>query len=95
VGTGRSRRRRSARPGAIGGLPSRNDRDTGHAKRHLGPLCHGGDGDQHGLECHVRRITANVLDVFAAGPAGATNPSAGNLDRFGIRAGYIEDPPPV
>ena len=62
-------------------------------ERKLGPLCDGADG-QHTLECHVRRITANVLEVFTKGPAGATHPSVPNLAAFGIAAGYVDDPPP-
>ena len=62
-------------------------------ERHLGPLCAGTD-DAHTLECHVRRITANVLDVFARGPAGATHPSMSNLARHGIEPGYVSTPPP-
>ena len=62
-------------------------------ERRLGPLCDGSDGE-HTDDCHVRRITANILDVFTKGPAGLTHPSSNNLARFGITAGYVDDPPP-
>ena len=43
----------------------------------------------------VPQSTANVLEVFTTGPAGTTHPSINNLDRFGVKPGYVADPPPA
>ncbi|MGZ4715303.1 MAG: N,N-dimethylformamidase beta subunit family domain-containing protein [Acidimicrobiales bacterium] len=61
-------------------------------ERQLGPLCRD-DASSHTDECHIRRITANVLEVFAAGPAGLVHPSRSNLAELGITPGYVKDPP--
>ena len=42
-------------------------------ERQLGPLCRD-DAASHTDQCHIRRITANVLEAFVAGPAGAGPP---------------------
>ncbi len=34
--------------------------------------------------CRLQKVTENLLDAFAAGPAGAAHPSVNNLSRFGI-----------
>jgi hypothetical protein len=39
--------------------------------------------------------TRNVLDVVGAGPAGRPRPAERNLEQFGIRPGYVPDPPPT
>ena len=61
-------------------------------ERQLGPLCTDPDMD-HTDQCHLRRITANVLEAFLAGPAGVAHPSKSNLAALGIHAGYVSDPP--
>jgi hypothetical protein len=61
-------------------------------ERQLGPLCRD-DAASHTDQCHIRRITANVLEAFVAGPAGAAHPSVSNLAELGIRAGYISNAP--
>lgn len=61
-------------------------------ERQLGPLCRD-DADSHTDECHIRRITANVLEAFVAGPAGLVHPSKSNLAELGIIPGYVKDPP--
>ena len=61
-------------------------------ERQLGPLCTD-PGSSHTDECHIRRITANVLELFVTGPAGAIHPSMSNLDELGITAGYVAHPP--
>lgn len=61
-------------------------------ERQLGPLCRD-DAASHTDQCHIRRITANVLEAFVAGPAGAAHPSVSNLAALGIRAGYIDGAP--
>jgi hypothetical protein len=40
-------------------------------------------------------VTRNLFDAVGAGPAGATHPSTNNLAQFGIRPGYVQDPPPT
>jgi hypothetical protein len=45
------------------------------------------------VDFRVRRITANVLNVFLSGPAGKRHPSVSNLDALGIFPNYIADPP--
>jgi hypothetical protein len=61
-------------------------------ERQLGPLCAGGD-PSHTDQCHIRRITANVLEVFLTGPAGHVHPSLSNLGPLGIAPGYVNSPP--
>ncbi len=61
-------------------------------ERQLGPLCTDPTGP-HTDQCHLRRITANVLEAFLQGPAARTHPASSNLAALGIRAGYIDDPP--
>jgi hypothetical protein len=61
-------------------------------ERQLGPLCRD-DGNSHSDECRIRRITANVLEAFVAGPAGAAHPSRSNLAELGITPGYVVNPP--
>ena len=34
--------------------------------------------------CRLQKVTENLLDAFAAGPAGAAHPSVNNLSTFGI-----------
>jgi hypothetical protein len=43
----------------------------------------------------IQTVTRNLFDAVAAGPAGTAHPSTNNLDRFGIRPGYVQDPPPT
>jgi hypothetical protein len=43
----------------------------------------------------VQAVTRNLFDAVSAGPAGATHPSTNNLAQFGIRPGYVTDPPPT
>ena len=57
-------------------------------ERQLGPLCPG-DDPSHADRCHIRRITANVLEAFVAGPAGLAHPSRPNLAELGIAPGYV------
>ncbi len=61
-------------------------------ERQLGPVCRD-DAASHTDQCHIRRITANVLQAFVAGPAGLTHPAVSNLAELGIRAGYVHEPP--
>jgi hypothetical protein len=61
-------------------------------ERQLGPLCRD-DAASHTDQCHIRRVTANVLEAFVAGPAGLVHPSVSNLAELGIHPGYISDPP--
>lgn len=41
------------------------------------------------VDCKIQRLTRNLLRVFAQGPAGREHPSVNNLDRFGIKPGYL------
>jgi hypothetical protein len=61
-------------------------------ERQLGPLCTHPDL-VHTDQCHIRRITGNVLEAFLAGPAGVAHPSKPNLAALGIHAGYVSNPP--
>jgi hypothetical protein len=61
-------------------------------ERQLGPLCTDPTGP-HTDQCQLRRITANVLEAFLAGPAGRAHPSSSNLAALGIRSGYLSAPP--
>jgi hypothetical protein len=54
---------------------------------HLGPVCP--DAHATDVDCQIRRATANLLDAFAAGPAGTSHPSTSNLDALGIHRGYL------
>jgi hypothetical protein len=57
---------------------------------HTGPPCPQ-DPAATPVDCAIRRATANVLTVFAAGPAGQAHPSRSNLAELGIRRGYTDD----
>lgn len=61
-------------------------------ERQLGPLCTDPTGP-HSVECHIRRITANVLQAFVVGPSGFAHPSVSNLAALGIAPGYVVKPP--
>lgn len=41
----------------------------------------------------LQKVTQNVFEVLAAGPAGHTHPARRNLEQLGIVPGYVEDPP--
>jgi hypothetical protein len=45
--------------------------------------------DGSGRDAQLIAMVTNILHVFAAGPAGRSHPSVPNLDRFGIRPGYV------
>lgn len=47
------------------------------------------DGVGTGVSCQVQQAVGNVLREFAKGPSGLRQPSKSNLDRFGIRPGYL------
>jgi hypothetical protein len=42
-------------------------------------------------DCKIQKVTENILDAFAAGPAGAARPSRPNLDELGIKPGYLRN----
>jgi hypothetical protein len=56
-------------------------------EKRLGEACP--EGQIVGVDCQVRAITLNVLEAFAAGPAGRAHPSTNNLAELGIRPGYV------
>lgn len=51
---------------------------------HLGPLCTVPGVDMSRSDCQIRRLITNVLQVFAAGPAGKTHPATPNGAAFGV-----------
>lgn len=59
---------------------------------HLKPLC-APDQLRSDTDCQLSQMIANILEVFADGPAGKVHPSRGNLAGFGIHKGYVEAPP--
>ena len=46
-------------------------------------------------EAALQRVTQNVLNAMATGPAGAAHPAQRNLEQLGIVPGYVKDPPPT
>jgi len=64
---------------------------TFQIEAHMGPPCP--DDEVEGVDCQVRKLMSNVLLVFGDGPAGAKHPSRSNLERLGIRAGYVSPTP--
>lgn len=53
---------------------------------HLGPLCPAAPvgGPVNSADCAVRRMIANVVDVFASGPAGKVHPAKANGAAFDV-----------
>ncbi|MCU0311606.1 MAG: hypothetical protein MUE36_11785 [Acidimicrobiales bacterium] len=51
------------------------------------------DGVETSPPCRLQKVTQNLLDAFAAGPAGAAHPSVNNLADFGI--GAVTGPSPT
>ncbi len=43
----------------------------------------------------LQKVTQNVFEVLAAGPAGQTRPAERNLEQLGIVPGYVKSPPPT
>jgi hypothetical protein len=43
----------------------------------------------------IQAVTRNLFEAVGAGPAGTAHPSTNNLAQFGIRPGYVSDPPPT
>jgi hypothetical protein len=60
-------------------------------ERHLGALCPASQLATN-TDCQLRKMIANVVAVFDAGPAGRVHPSRNNLADFGIRPGYVHAP---
>lgn len=64
---------------------------TFQIETHMGPPCP--DDEIYTVNCRIRKLMSNVLITFGNGPAGVERPSKNNLDRFGIRAGYVNPTP--
>lgn len=61
-------------------------------EHHLAPLCPPAQLATD-TDCQLSDMIANVLAVFAAGPAGTVHPSRNDLAALGIHPGYVSAPP--